>query len=330
MSGVRSPKIVLGAGNVGDRTIDSYARYDTPEEVNALLDTFYKRGGRAIDTARNYSIHAPGTSEPRLGVADAGARFSIDTKVGTTTTAVGNTFNDKSSVHASIDASLADLKLPDVVKIDVLYLHLPDGKTPFKETLEAVDEAYRQGKFRRFGLSNFSAEQVEEFLAISKRNGYIAPTVYQGHYNAVVRSAERDLLPVLRKHGIAFYVYSPAAGGFFHGKQQRARPGSRFDRSLYSGYFSKPTIQSAVDQAVEVAANHGISGHAAALRWNAYHSQLDYNKGDAIVIGASSPAQLSSNLDTVDDGPLPQEVAEAINGIYGQLRPEDDIPYNAS
>ncbi|KAK7740461.1 hypothetical protein SLS53_005303 [Cytospora paraplurivora] len=321
--------------SVGDKKIDSYARYDTPEEVNALLDTFYERGGRAIDTARNYSIHAPGTSEPRLGVADAGARFSIDTKVGTTTAAGGNAFNDKSSVHASIDASLADLKLPDGVKIDVLYLHLPDGQTPFQETLEAVDEAYRQGKFRRFGLSNFSAQQIEEFLAISKRNDYIAPSVYQGHYNAIARSAERDLLPVLRKHGIAFYVYSPAAGGFFHGNQERARPGSRFDKSLfvgqlYSRYFSKPTIQSAVDQAVEVAAKHGISGHAAALRWTAYHSQLDYDKGDAIVIGSSTPAQLSSNLDTINDGPLPQEVVEVINGISGQLRPEDEIPYNAS
>lgn len=97
---------------------------------------------------------------------------------------------------------------------------------------------------------------------------------------------------------------------------------------LYTGLFSKPTIQSAVDQAVGVAAKYGISGHAAALRWTAYHSQLDHDKGDAIIIGSSSPAQLSSNLDTIDEGPLPQEVVEAINGISGQLRPEDDIPYS--
>lgn len=200
--------------------------------MDALLDTFYQRGGRAIDTARNYSIHAPTTSEPRLGAVNAGARFSIDTKVGTITAAAGDAFNGRSSVHASIDASLADLKLPDGVEVDVLYLHLPDGQTPFRETLEAVDEAYRQGKFRRFGLSNFSAEQVEEFVAVSRRGGYIAPSVYQGHYNAIARSAERDLLPVLRKHGIAFYVYSPAAGGFFRGSQQRAQPGSRFDTSV--------------------------------------------------------------------------------------------------
>ena len=35
------------------------------------------------------------------------------------------------------------------------YLHGPDRKTPYEETLRAVNELYKEGKFKRFGISNF-------------------------------------------------------------------------------------------------------------------------------------------------------------------------------
>lgn len=38
--------------------------------------------------------------------------------------------------------------------------------------------------------------------------GYVKPTVLQGQYNLLARRGEADLLPVLRKHGIAYYAYS--------------------------------------------------------------------------------------------------------------------------
>jgi aflatoxin B1 aldehyde reductase len=48
---------------------------------------------------------------------------------------------------------------------------------------------------------------VEDLVAICKEHGYIAPTVYQGIYNIVQRTAETVLLPILRKHGIVFNAY---------------------------------------------------------------------------------------------------------------------------
>ncbi len=41
-------------------------------------------------------------------------------------------------------------------QVDIYYLHAPDRNTPFEETLAVIDEVYKQGRFRRFGLSNFS------------------------------------------------------------------------------------------------------------------------------------------------------------------------------
>lgn len=206
------------------------AKYDTPEEVKTFLDTFHEHGGRHVDTARNYSPSAPGSSEPRLGAVDAGSRFNIDTKI------LGlpgdGPIHNAQQVRASIDASVADLKLPESVKIDIMYLHLPDRETPFEETCAAMNQAYQEGKFKRFGLSNYTADEVEQIVAICKEKGYVAPTVYQGQYNPIVRGGEDSLFPVLRKHGIAFYAYSPAAAGVFVGNQKAAKTGGRFDSSV--------------------------------------------------------------------------------------------------
>ncbi|KAJ0114189.1 ldo keto [Diaporthe amygdali] len=330
MSKAQHPIIVLGAANVGDKKADNMAKYDTPDEVKIFLDTFYERGGRHIDTSRNYSPGAVGSSEPRLGAVDAGSRFNIDTKI---LGLPGNgPFHNAQQIKASINASIADLALPAAVKIDVMYLHMPDRETPFEETYEAIDQAYQEGKFKRFGLSNYTADEVEQFVAIGKEKGYVAPTVYQGQYNPVVRSGEESLFPVLKKHGIAFYAYSPAAAGVFVGGQKNAPSGGRFDTSHrvgqhYMNMYSKPKIASAVDKTTEVAAKHGINGHAAALRWTTYHSKLDPANGDTVIIGASSTAQLAANLDIIDQGPLPQDVVEAVDEVYGQLG-EDAIAYH--
>ncbi len=175
-------------------------RFDTPEEVKAILDTFYERGGRQIDTARLYSPHATGTSEPRIGAVEERKKFAIDTKVFSQTP--GSHARDK--IAENVDLSLSALKIP---QIEIEYLHMPDRTTPFEETLEAMNKAYAEGKFKFFGLSNYTAEEVEQIVQICEAKGYVKPSVYQGQYNPIIRSGEKELFPVLRKHGIAFYAW---------------------------------------------------------------------------------------------------------------------------
>ena len=43
-----------------------------------------------------------------------------------------------------------------------MYLHAPDHKTPLTETLAAMDELHKEGKFTQLGLSNYSAWLVNE------------------------------------------------------------------------------------------------------------------------------------------------------------------------
>ena len=57
---------------------------------------------------------------------------------------------------------------------------------------------HKEGKLKEFGLSNFAPWEVMEIYYITKEEGWIQPTVYQGMYNPVTRATE-ELFPVLRK-----------------------------------------------------------------------------------------------------------------------------------
>jgi aflatoxin B1 aldehyde reductase len=141
----------------------------------------------------------------------------MDSKV----TAIGNKEHSKENIAASIDRSLKAL---GVESLDIFYLHIPDGQTPFEESMAAVDQQHRNSKFKRLGLSNQSPSQVEQLVEIAEKHGglptmlivrrvaheytytgYIKPSVYQGHYNPVCRKAASSLLPILQKHGISFF-----------------------------------------------------------------------------------------------------------------------------
>ncbi len=65
----------------------------------------------------------------------------------------------------------------------------------------------QEGKFERFGLSNFTAQEVEEVCAICDREGLVRPTAYQCKYSIIARDSEEELFPVLRREGISFYAY---------------------------------------------------------------------------------------------------------------------------
>ncbi|KAI8711628.1 Aldo-ket-red domain-containing protein [Fusarium sp. LHS14.1] len=317
-------KLVLGTANVGDTSIDPMARFNTPDEVNGFINAFAARGYHQLDNARVYSPHAPGSSEPRLGAVAAGDRFVIDTKVNSLKSGT----HTKENILKEVDLSLEALKIK---QINIEYLHMPDRATKFEEACEAMNQAHREGKIKHWGLSNYKAEEVQAIVKICEERGFVKPTVYQGQYNLIVRGGEKELFPILRKNGISFYAYSPAAAGFFAGNHKKVKAGGRYDQSLilggiYSQFYLKPSIMAATDKALEIASGHGISGHAAALRWTAYHSQLNKAHGDAIIIGASSPEQLESNIDMIEQGALPDDVVAALEAVYKEIG--DEVSYH--
>lgn len=59
----------------------------------------------------------------------------------------------------SAQRSLQDLKVDSV---DIFYIHRPDREIPLEESLPAIDDLYKQGKFKRFGICGYTAKEVRE------------------------------------------------------------------------------------------------------------------------------------------------------------------------
>lgn len=53
--------------------------------------------------------------------------------------------------------------------------------------------------------AQYTADEVSEICKLCEENAWVKPTVYQGLYNCLARTAEGPLFPVLRKNGISFY-----------------------------------------------------------------------------------------------------------------------------
>lgn len=203
-------------------------------------------------------------------------------------------------------------------------MHGPDARVPLKETLSGFDAAYKEGIFKHWGLSNHTAEQVEEVMKVGKANNFVLPTVFQGSYNPIARLPEDELLPVLRKHGISFVAYSPMAGGFLAKKPEQFvdHPDTLQGRwneatflgKVYHSLYNKPLPLQALEQWHNIAAAEGISGAEMAYRWVAYNSAL--TKEDGMVVGATNMEQWKSNVEAIKKGPLSLETAAKINVLW--------------
>jgi aflatoxin B1 aldehyde reductase len=211
----------------------------------------------------------------------------------------------------------------------VYYIHAPDRKTPLEDTLEGINELYKQGRFKRFGLSNFLPSEVEQVIQVAKEKGFVLPTVYQGNYSLIARKQEIELFPVLRKHGIAFNAYSPLAGGFLtksaedfaDGPVGRFSPGTPIG-DLYITLYKKPTFLDALSGFEALSSESGIIKAELAYRWVAYHSALKRENGDGMIVGSRTLEQLRDTIAGIKKGPLPEQVVKAIGGIWELVKDE--------
>ncbi|KAL8937657.1 MAG: hypothetical protein Q9211_003573 [Gyalolechia sp. 1 TL-2023] len=340
------PLIVFGTASFG--TGSPQAKFNSATTANPVLSVLDRHQITHVDAARAYPVGSPGTCETLLGALAVPQRFRVSTKVNSW--APGS--HSAQNIADSVTASLAALKTD---KVDIMYLHAPDRSTSFEETCRAMDGEWRQGRFARFGVSNYSADEVEELCTICEREGWVKPSVYQGRYNPIIRSGEAELFPVLRKWGLSFYCYRISgeevessngciektdvvqqglnpeltrAAGIFSGAINESSTyvaGSRWDGKTglgvaYAETYLKPSIISAASRVAMAAKDRGIDGHAVALRWTVYHSMLRAESGDAVILGASSVEQLDKNLAAVEAGPLEDDLANIVYEVWERVQ----------
>ncbi|KAK7189760.1 Aldo/keto reductase [Paraphaeosphaeria sporulosa] len=280
------------------------------------LDVLQKAGVNVIDTARLYA-----GSEEAIGKLEGRTNFTIDTKLkgGFDKGNLG-----KDQVIKDIDDSLQKLRIPQV---DILYIHAPDDSIPVADTLAGIDAAFKKGQFRRFGLSNFTPQQVQEVYDIASEKGYVKPTVYQGNYSPVARHLETILFPTLRKLGIAFYAYSPLAGGFLTKTPADLDAGAgRFNEQaiggMYLRLYNKPSLRAALGEWNKIAEAEGVSKAELAYRWVGYNSALKAELGDAVIFGASKISQIEQTAGGLKKGALSKSAAEKIDEIWESVKKE--------
>lgn len=150
-------------------------RITTLEEFNSCLDLFQKSGYSEIDTARLYADTQQEAFTRQAKWQERG--LLADTKW----------FPWQAGAHSpqrlteALNKSLQELGTESV---EVFYLHAPDRSVPFADTFGTLDQLYRNGKFKKLGLSNFSAFEVAEVVTMCYERGWVRPTVYQAVYNA--------------------------------------------------------------------------------------------------------------------------------------------------
>ncbi|KAJ7200023.1 Aldo/keto reductase [Mycena pura] len=298
-------------------------RVDDLASIEAILDVFLKHGHREVDTARNYGA---GTSEQALGKIDWKEKgILMETKLYPTRAphpVLGSRSHSPEDLRKYLDISLKALNTDS---LEMFYLHGPDRAVPYEVTLKVVDELYKEGKFKRFGISNYMAWEVAEIVGICRRHGYIQPTAYQGLYNAIHRGVEPELFPALRKFGISFYEFNPLGGGFFTGRyssmEDKVEPGSRFDPEKMQGkrYWNEPHFN-ALAKLQPVVERAGLTMAEVALRWVNHHSLMRREHGDAVIIGASSLAHIEQNLVDLEKGPLPEDVVRALDEAWADVK----------
>ncbi|KAJ7470565.1 Aldo/keto reductase [Mycena latifolia] len=312
--------IVMGAMTFGAPGKEG-ARVHALNDVEAILDAFLRHGHREIDSARTY---CGGTCEEYLGQVNWKERgLLIETKLAPR---LGITHSPEDlRKHLMIS-----LKALNAKTLEMWYLHAPDHSVPYDVTLKAVNDLYKEGYFKRFGISNFASWEVAEIVGICKANGYIQPTAYQGIYNAIHRAVEPELFPCLRKFGISFYEFNPLAGGFFTGRynslDDKPEAGSRFDPERNQGqnyrnrYWNEPYFK-ALGAIRAVVEKNKLTMAEVALRWISHHSLMSRDHGDSVLIGASSLDHIEQNLKDLEKGPLPDEVLKALDEAWMTVKP---------
>ncbi|WP_419961832.1 aldo/keto reductase [Psychrobacillus sp. BM2] len=193
-NGIEIPKLGLGTWLLDDA--------QTAQAVRDAVSFGY----RHIDTAQAYMNEA-GVGEGIRSSSVAREELFITTKVA----AEAKTYD---AVTLSIDESLAKMGLE---YIDLLIIHSPQPWTEFREdnryfeenkvVWKAMEDAYKTGKVKAIGLSNFLQDDVENLLA----NCEIKPMVNQ--VLAHVSNTPFELIEFCQKNDVLVEAYSPIAHG---------------------------------------------------------------------------------------------------------------------
>lgn len=169
------------------------------EQEKEALTAGVKAGMTLIDTAEMYGS---GKAESLIGRTIAGMdRSSLFL--------VSKVYPHNAGRKNIFKSCLASLERMGTDYLDLYLLHWRGG-IPLEETVECMEQLKKEGKIRRWGVSNFDTSDMEELWSVP---GGKNCAVNQVLYHAASRGIEYDLLPWMREHHVPLMAYCPLAQG---------------------------------------------------------------------------------------------------------------------
>lgn len=183
----------------------------SPDEAESSVISALQDGYRLIDTANAYVNEK--------AVSRAMKKSGLDRKEIFLETKLWPSFYEQSD---AVEKTLARL---DTDYIDLLLIHQPAGS--YIAGYRQMEKAYKEGKVRAIGLSNFNKEQIDEILSVCE----IKPTVLQTELHPYFQEAE--LKAYLKENGIAPQSWYPLGHGdkALLGEPLFARLGERYGKT---------------------------------------------------------------------------------------------------
>ena len=227
----------------------------TPDEAEASVLSALQCGYRLIDTANAYvNEKAVGRAMRKSGIPRD--EIFLETKLWP-------------SFYEQEDAVEKTLQHLGTDYIDLLLIHQPAGN--YVAGYRLMEKAYKEGKVRAIGLSNFTPEQVQEILDICE----VKPAVLQTEVHPY--SQEKKLKEFLDKEGIVIQAWYPLGHG---------------DKAL----IQEPLF-------TEFGKKYGKSNAQIILRW---HIQA----GNIVIPVSKNPAHIKDNFNLFDFALTDDEMAK--------------------
>lgn len=227
----------------------------TPDEAEASVLAALKDGYRLIDTANAYvNEKAVGRAMKKSGLARE--EIFLETKLWP-------------SFYEQPDAVEETLARLDTEYIDLLLIHQPAGN--YVAGYRQMEEAYKAGKVRSIGLSNFNETQIREIMNICE----VKPAVLQTEVHPYFQ--EKELKEFLDDEGIVIQAWYPLGHG---------------DRAL----LEEPLF-------TRLAKKYGKSNAQVILRW---HIQA----GNVVIPGSKNPEHIRDNFDLFNFSLTEEEMTE--------------------
>lgn len=307
-SGIKLPVLSLGLWhNFGD--VDPF---DVATEM--MLKAF-DSGICHFDLANNYGP-SPGSAEVNFGrilkqhLSSHRDEMFISSKAGHDMwQGVYGTGSSRKNIIASCDQSL---KRTGLEYFDIFYSHVYDGETPIEETMQALIDLVRQGKALYVGISKYPADKQQQAYDIL-REAHVPCLLSQYRCSLFDPKAQQENFQIAADNGSGIICFSPLAQGLLTDKYLNGIPeGSRAARE--NGFLKREQVTAerveAAGKLNEIAKSRNQSLAQMALAW-----VLNDNRVSSCIIGTSSLAQLTGNLDTLKNLAFSAEETNSINQI---------------